>query len=267
MGARINKFDYLRKKAEDEANVQTQTQTDALQRRAASLGMTGSGATDKQMRLTADAGAKRLQTAREGIDMLEVEDTSRKEEILEGRRFQTSEREAGQGFQSTMADKAMGFAKSERLGSQEFSRGERLSSQDFASMERKAQELFQAGQNDAARQLQQQALTMQASQFAETMKMAGSQFDLDAYISMQNLITASGKGDRAAITLPPELQKLLGMGEQGVFKPSEQVSTSGSSVVTEKGMPPPRAGESSVEYRRRIMADGWQYQNGTWVKA
>lgn len=181
MGMRINKYDLMRKRAGQESQAQTQQESDALQRRFASQGMSGSGAAIKQEQMALDRGAQRNEQARQAIDVAEADEQMRLDEAEKNRQFAKGEREAGQAFQAGETSLARKFAAEQQKA--QF---------DFQSLERQAQEAFQRGENDKARELQGQAMKMQADQFAKNYEMAKRQFDLDAFISYQNLVTARG---------------------------------------------------------------------------
>lgn len=185
------KYDLLRKRATQEAQAQGQQENDALARRFAAQGMSGSGAAIKQEQLAGERTAKRVSQANETIDMAQADEQMKLDESEKNRQFARSEREAGQDFQS-------GVLKQQ---------------QDFQSLERQAAEAFARGENDKARELQKAALDMQAEQFLKQMQMAKDQFDLDAYISAQNLKTAAqGK----TVILPPWLRQKAGLSDSDV---------------------------------------------------
>lgn len=204
---RVNKYDLMRKRADQESGAQTQQETDALARRFASQGIGGSGAAIKQEQMAFERGAQRVDKAKEGINMAEADELGRIEEADKGRQFQAGENALARRFASEEAGIARQFQTSERQGSQA-----------YQSLERQAQEAFQRGEADKGRELQQQAMTMQADQFAQTFEAAKKQFDLDAYISYQNLVTARGGN---AMVLPPELLERLGLSKDFFGSASE----------------------------------------------
>lgn len=201
------KYDLLRKRATQEAQAQGQQENDALARRFAAQGMSGSGAAIKQEQLAGERTAKRVSDANQTIDMAQADEQMKIDEAEKNRKFATSEREAGQAFQS-------GVLKQQ---------------QDFQSLERQAAEAFSRGENDKARELQKAALDMQAKQFKEQMDLAMKQFDLDAYISAENLRTASQGKD---IVLPPWMREMVfGKGSDNVGW-----SNGTKTIMTKEGM-------------------------------
>lgn len=209
MGTRINKYDLMRKRAEQDSATQTQQESDALARRFASQGMSGSGAAIKQEQLALDRGAERLDKAREGINVAEADEQARLDEVEKNRQFVTKEREAGQAFQAGETALARKFA-AEQTKTQ----------MDYQTLERQAQEAFQRGENDKARELQSRAMDMQAEQFNKNFDMAKRQFDLDAYISYQNLVTA--RGGNPLVVSDAMLQKLgLSREDVGALSPQQ----------------------------------------------
>lgn len=208
MGMRVNKYDLMRKRADQESGAQTQQETDALARRFASQGIGGSGAAIKQEQMAFERGAQRVDKAKEGINMAEADELGRIEEADKGRQFQAGENALARRFASEEAGIARQFQTSERQGSQA-----------YQSLERQAQEAFQRGEADKGRELQQQAMTMQADQFKQSFEAAKKQFDLDAYISYQNLVTAKGG---APFALPAGLMEKIGMTRQDFAAPTQQ---------------------------------------------
>ena len=138
MGNRINpsaRFDRERKRAkQDETSRQQQVQ-EAIGRKFASQGMTGSGESLKVSQQATDEGARRTDERMEGIASAEEESAFQQQQIEDQRKFQTSERVGSQQFASDQ--QAIG---------REFSTGEREASQLFASEESKLGRDQQAAQ-------------------------------------------------------------------------------------------------------------------------
>jgi hypothetical protein len=133
------RFETLRKQLRQEETAQSQQQQEALQRRFASIGALGSGASIKTQRKAQDESAKRLSRGQATLGIAESAERQRLGEIEEARKFAREERLGSQEF-----------AGEERLGSQEFSREERLGSQEFAG-----------GQSAMGRALQARAISEQ----------------------------------------------------------------------------------------------------------
>lgn len=184
------RFERQKTLAKQESNAEAQQAKDALARRFAAMGRTNSGAAIKNEqqinRASNDALQKRLQSVQDAQDT----EALRRQEIEEGRKFQTSEREASQlfargeregsqGFAADQARLGREFATSERLGSQnfasgeaqkgrDFSREERLGSQSFAADQAQLGRDFQHNENLYARRLQREAMSEQIRQFEKS---------------------------------------------------------------------------------------------------
>jgi len=160
-GATADKFNILQRRAEQQAKAQTQEQKDALKRRFAALGAQASGEAIKAEQQAGEAGARRLQTAREGIEFAKLGEQERLDAESRAREFATSERlgsqEFGAGqsalarkFAETQAGLGREFQRGERLGAQEFGAGQAELQRGFLTGERLGAEEFQAGQSAAA---------------------------------------------------------------------------------------------------------------------
>jgi hypothetical protein len=111
-----------------------------------------------------------------------------------GRRFATSEREAGQGYQSGENALQRRFATSEREAGQAYGTGERLGSQDFASRQAGdaryfAREERQAGQKFAADE--------RYINNEQNRQLADRQYGLDLDVTQANQIAAEKAGRKS----------------------------------------------------------------------
>jgi hypothetical protein len=108
----LPQYDAIRQRLKSQYTQQRQDQTDAIQRRFAANGMSGSGAYGKaQDQANADV-SKQEAEATSNLDFAEANELQRRKELEEGRQFQTSERLGSQAFQT-----------SERAGAQQFNEG------------------------------------------------------------------------------------------------------------------------------------------------
>ncbi len=148
MAAPIDQFALARKRAQQQANVASQTQKGALERRFATLGSLDSGARLKMEAQVDEQTNRQLSDANEGINAQEMQEQQRQREIAEGRKFATSEREGSQSFAAGEATKGRDFATSERVGGQNFAQGERKDSQLFASGEALKGRTFQTSERE-----------------------------------------------------------------------------------------------------------------------
>jgi len=137
MRAPQDQFELARKRAQQDANVAKQTQSDSISRRFAAQGMSGSGSEIQQNRLANEAVDKQLSERADSIDSAQQQEVSRKKEVQEQRNF----------------------ARDERVASQNFASGERASGQTFAASE------------------SAMGRALQGSQFDRQFKQQGSQFD------------------------------------------------------------------------------------------
>ena len=246
------RFELARKRAKQGATAATQGQSEASQRRFASLGLGTSGAALKQEQQIMERGAQRLQGAEEGIQAAEFAEQSRKREIREGREFQTSERQASQGFAGGENALNRSFQTSERLGGQGFASGEnaisrkhqagmQTSQQDFARGERQGSQEFAAGQTETAQKIQQGqfdtsiAITQDMNEFTKTttgqqMDLAIQQFDLDSTVTNANLVVQSLDEGYGGNTLG-----VGGVGIGGVGSTAPTTSSSSPSVIPYAG--------------------------------
>jgi len=212
------RFERQRLLAKQEQNQANQQASEAMQRRLAAQGRLNSGSAIKGEQKIQNAGnqvlTKRLgeiQDAQEGEQL-------RKQEIEEGRKFTTAEREASQAFGADQARLSREFTTSERLGGQDFSEklmgkqqafatSERLAGQDFASneagknrafstSERKASELYQHEQNSLQRGFQ---AMMQNEQLKQQLDMFNKQFALDEEVTRFNMDMAKSEANKKDI--------------------------------------------------------------------
>lgn len=211
MGMRVQKpqdqFELARKRAQQSANAAKQTQSDALQRRFAAQGMTGSGAAIKQQRIANESVDKQLADTSEGIDAAQQQEFARKGEIEDQRNFAREERNASQTF-----------AEKQRLGSQTFAEKQRLGSQEYSAIEAKAARDAQKAQFDADLGFRQSAATTSGEQFEKQFGLAQEQFKQDRIITGLNAQIAAkeagvnwtgfGDGSNGNITTP-EIDKKL----------------------------------------------------------
>lgn len=281
-----SEFDYQRKKAASAENANLQAKRDALARRQAQLGGGPGGAFIKMEQQAQDESAKRLADANEGIDTAQRAEMRRIREIDEGRKFQTSEREASQTFargerigsqewqsgqaqtqrdwQTGEREASQGFATSERLGSQEFAAGQAETQRDWQTGEREASQTFAAEQQqkeiDARFALQKEQIEAAAKEGKLNRDQAQKQ--LDELIRQYEIDTANNKTTNTINTilsafnsgLKPEqingLLKELGIDIAGIPGITESLapSTPPSSTGTGVGQTSPETGKRILYY-------------------
>lgn len=96
----LPEFDYLRKKATEQANSQGQEADDAIQRKFASMGMLNSGQYLKQSENLQAKLAEQKASSLEGIGFQEAQARRGLEEQEQGRAFQSQEAQSQRQFQS-----------------------------------------------------------------------------------------------------------------------------------------------------------------------
>lgn len=210
-----DQFELARKRAQQSANAAKQTQSDALQRRFAAQGMTGSGAAIKQQRIANESVDKQLADTSEGIDAAQQQEFARKGEIEDQRNFAREERNASQTF-----------AEKQQLGSQTFAEKQRLGSQEYATAESAAARALQKAQFDADLGFRQNAATTSGDQFTKQFELAQKQYDQDREITGLNAQIAAkeagitwtgfGGGGNTGITTPEIDKKLRDLAAENI---------------------------------------------------
>ena len=146
--APLPEFAAQRQKVEQRINADTQGQSDAMQRRFAAGGMLNSGAAMKQQGILANQAQVNKTDALAGVDAAEMGEQQRRQEITDGRDFQSSQAQMGRDFEGQQA----------QLG------------RDFAGSESALGRAFQAGESKLGRD-------QQGSQFDRSFQQSGQQFD------------------------------------------------------------------------------------------
>lgn len=127
-----SEFDILRERAKREGNAFSQQNMEAIKRRQAAIGNLNSGAAIKQQRQAATEAGRVTQDALSNVDVLELQDKKRQDEIQKNREFVTSERLGSQTFASGEREASQGFASGERQAGQTFASTESQKGRDFS---------------------------------------------------------------------------------------------------------------------------------------
>lgn len=143
---------------------------DALKRRFASIGATGSGASIKSAQQAEQAGSRRLSQGKGALEIARLGEEQRLGEIESAREFQRGEREAGQLFAGGQAALGRKFASFERAAGQRFAGEQARLGREFTTSEREAAQIFNQG-------------------------LADREFELNKLISMANLGMAQDQLD------------------------------------------------------------------------
>lgn len=172
--AALDQFAVQRQRAQQDANVQSQQSSDALNRRFASLGNLNSGAQIKIQNQQQGQINKQLADTNQGIDASEATENERKAEITQGQQFQTSERVGSQTFAAQQAAQAQGQQQSQFA-------------QTFG-LQSEAQKSQEAYQNKTFNQTK--------SDNAANRALATSQFNQTLNFNKGNASTAQSQADR-----------------------------------------------------------------------
>ena len=192
MGNRIDpgaRFKRLRDETKQQVTADTQAQQDALKRRFAKLGLSGSGAAIKTQQQLQKQSGERLDKALGQVSSLEEQEALRRQEIAEGRDFARSEREAAQQFAAEQSEAQRGFLRGERLGSQRFASGEAALQRTFTDQQRIKGEQFQKFLDRSADDRFTRQLEQQAEQFER-------QFALDEEVTRFNQSLAQAEANK-----------------------------------------------------------------------
>lgn len=127
----LAEYDAIRNRLKGDFSQKRSEADDALKRRFAMQGMLGSGAYQKSAELQGNDMTRAEAESLQNLDLQEQNELQRRKEVVEGRQFQTGEREGAQRFAAEEAAKGRTFQTGERLGSQDFARGERLGTQEW----------------------------------------------------------------------------------------------------------------------------------------
>jgi len=146
---------------------------DALKRRFASIGATGSGASIKAAQQAEQAGSSRLAQGKGALEIARLGEEQRLGEIESAREFQRGEREAGQLFAGGQAALGRRFSSFERAAGETFAGRQAEIGRDFAEKQARLGREFTTGEREAA-QIFNKGL-------------ADREFELNKLISMANL--------------------------------------------------------------------------------
>ena len=128
-----------------------QQEKEALQRRFASMGGLGSGASIKTEQMAEQASGKRLAEGMGNIEMSKLAEQARQEEIAQQQAYGTSERQAGQAYGTSERQAGQAFGTSERMAGQAYGSMERKAGQAYGTSERQAGQAFAGDQAAMAR--------------------------------------------------------------------------------------------------------------------
>jgi len=177
------RYDVLGQQVQREERQRTGQEQEALQRRFASMGALGSGASVRAEQTAQEEGAKRFGQAKLGIETARLGEEQRFAEVEEGRQYSTAERIAAQKYGSA-----------ERQASQKFASSEALKGRDFATSEREAAQIFTSKESGKAYTRQQKLLDktqgFQAKENALNRDLTSRELDMNEWIATENLAIA-----------------------------------------------------------------------------
>lgn len=169
------RFRLAREQAKRDAQQGGQQQVEALQRRFASLGSTGSGQAVKlEQQARQQALGQQAANVRQ-IDVAELGERARQNEILQGQEFQSGE-----------AAKQRDFAASENLLNRKFQAEEARLGREYATAEAEKARTFQRELFDVTQAFKERQFSQSNSQFAQQMDIAAKQLNLDEVNSAFN---------------------------------------------------------------------------------
>lgn len=168
------RFDLIRNRTSQDANTFKQEQDEAIQRKAAALGATGSGAFIKLGQQASERGEQAKVDALAGVESERASSLAQQDELQAQRAFQRGERIGSQNFAAREADMGRAFQSGETAAARGFEK-----------------QLF-----DLSQEFQKKALASENAQFMDSMNMAAKQLALDEKISQFNMKMAkkAGKG-------------------------------------------------------------------------
>jgi hypothetical protein len=206
MGMRIDpnaRFERQKQLAQQESNAEKQVAKDALARRFAAMGRTNSGAAVTNERLVEREAGDALSRRMQGIQDAQDTEGLRRQEIEEGRKYQTSEREASQLFSRGEREGSQGFMADQAKLGREFATSERLGSQQFASGEAQKGRAWQSEENYQNRNEQRKMFDIQhnlaALQYEEAIRQFGKTFDEDQRVTNFNMDMARSEANKKDI--------------------------------------------------------------------
>ena len=179
--------EYAKQKqlAKQQLGAQAQTQTDALNRRLASIGNLKSGAAIKQNENLANDTANQTQTALGSIDAAQAAEIQRRNEVQQGQDFTAAQNLAGQNFTA----------------------GQNKMNQDYGSVEAQKARDASASENAITRKIQQdqfgQQFGLQNQEFGATQKQNEFQNAMATDEATQNKYTTQQNSAQAYSTATP----------------------------------------------------------------
>lgn len=208
------RFDYLRKKTEQEAGAVEQKAKEDLERGAAARGRLGSGTHVKLKQQQQAQLTGQKQNAIEGVESQREEALFNQQMVDEGRKFQTAERLGAQQFAGSQADLQRRFATGERLGGQDFASQMAQRQMDFTSAESAIQRGFDRGLFDANMDWQKNVFETndlrRVQEFDANQALATRQLDLDELVSHFNMDAAAKEANKKTMT-----DEILSWGKSG----------------------------------------------------
>lgn len=203
MGARINpqaRFDRLEQEGQQKIKAQQQGQRDAINRRFAALGLQGSGAAIKaEQQLGRDTAAQQSQL-RGQVNTLREEDTMRRQELDDARKFAREERLGSQDFGASQAALARDFASGESRLQRDFASGEAQKQRDYGTSERLSTQEFAAEQRALDEKFKLKLDDRAGMRFNKQLRQADKQFkkqlELDRYVTEINRGFAEAEANR-----------------------------------------------------------------------
>jgi hypothetical protein len=180
------RYDVMKKKAQQQAAQQAQMEQDALKRKFSSLGMGSSGEAIKQESLAQQRGGNMAMEATQGIEAQKAAEVGQRE-------YAGQVRKEEQAFAAGEAEKQRGFAKEEALAQRQFASLEAQYGRDFAASQSKLernqkQSMFDAQQKFASKQFKWQQ------------EISSRDYELDKMVTDFNMKMAKDAANKRSFT-------------------------------------------------------------------
>lgn len=179
VASKLPEYDKIRQQTGQRFQSQGQQQTDALQRKFASLGNLKSGAAIKQEQLIQGDLNEQKEAALGQVDVQEAGEVQRRQEVQDARDFASAETLKGREFASAEALKGREFEGSQAQIGRDFSSAEALKGREFAGQESALGRAMQKSQFD-------ESFGEQKRQNEKMNSMARKEFDFNKKATQAN---------------------------------------------------------------------------------
>lgn len=189
MGTRIDpnaRFDRVEKEQTQKARADAEEAKQAMKRRFASQGLSGSGAAIKVDRQVDRETGERLDNVRGQVANMREGEALRRQEVEDQRTFQSSEAQKGRDFVAGESGLQRAFMRDESGLQRSFMRDERLGSQGFAASEAGKQRDFSAEMRQKDEDFKTKISWRQDRQFNKQLRQQAAQFERQMSLDEEN---------------------------------------------------------------------------------